>query len=94
MIKMKVRFYSIFRDLFGDSSKVVRLPDGSTIEELLGFLCDSEQRIREIYDDSGELGSYVFITLNRGNGVQLIQEPDVTLENGDVVSIFPPIGGG
>ncbi len=94
MMKIGVKFYAGFRELFGDREKDLELPDGANIQDLLDLLCDSDEQRQEIYDDSGRLRNYVNIMLKNGRKVRFLEEPKAELQDGDVVSIFPPIGGG
>lgn len=103
-MKVKVRFFATLRELFGGEAKEVELEDGSTIQELLNLLCDSHQR-QKLFDRSGKLRPYIKI-LKDGRDIKFLEEVRIELEgepiqflggiklaDGDVVAIFPPVGG-
>ena len=93
-MKIVVRFYGSFRELFGNDENALDLPDGASIQDLLQLLCISDEQRQGMYDDSGRLRYYVNIVLKNGRKVQLVEEQKAELQDGDVVSIFPAIGGG
>ncbi|TET16578.1 MAG: hypothetical protein E3J75_04700 [Dehalococcoidia bacterium] len=107
-MKVKVKFFATFRELFGGEAKEVELGSGSNIQDLLNLLCDSRQRRQEIFDRSGKLRPYIKILKNgrdikflegvrielEGEPIQFLGGIHAKLADGDMVAIFPPVGGG
>ena len=93
MMKIGVKFYAGFRELFGDREKDLELPDGANIQDLLDLLCDSDERRQRILDPSGEVRSRVVI-LKNGKQIQSLDGVQTSLEAGDTIAMFPPLGGG
>lgn len=93
-MKIEVKFYAGFRELFGGREKEVELADGSNIQNLLDLLCNSHEQRQKIYDDAGGLRHHVNIMLKSGRKVRFLRELKAELQDGDVVSIFPSICGG
>ena len=91
-MKVKVKFFATFRELFG-GEKEIELESGSNIQELLNLLCDSRQRRQKLFDRSGKLRPYIKI-LKNGRSIQFLGGIHTELADGDVVAIFPPVGGG
>ncbi len=92
-MKIKVKFFATFRELFGGEEKEIELESGSNIQDLLNLLCGSSQRRQEIFDNSGKLRPYVTI-LKNGRNIQFLGGLHTGLEKGDVIMIFPPMAGG
>jgi len=92
-MKVKVVFFAPFRELFGAYESEVELEGTSDVRELLNILCDSEERRQKIFDQFGELRSYVVI-LKNGQSIQTLGGIQAKLKEGDEIAIFPPVSGG
>jgi molybdopterin synthase sulfur carrier subunit len=92
-IKVKIRFFATLRDVFNSSEVELRLRTAGTIKNLLEALCNSSKRRQELFDQSGNLRPYVKV-LKNGRNIDFLGGMDTQLASGDVVAIFPPVGGG
>ena len=92
-MKVKMKFFATFRELFGSVEKEIELESRSDIQELLNLLCDSRQCRQKIFDYSGKLRPYIKI-LKNGRHIQFLDGIYTELKEGDVVTMFPPVGGG
>ena len=87
-----MQFFATFRDIFGTKAMEVTVEPETTIEELLGLVCNTGERRGKIFDN-GKLKPHISI-LKNGRHIQHLDGLETGLEEGDKVSIFPPIGGG
>ena len=92
-MKVRVKFFATFRELFGAEEREVELDKGAGVGELLAALCDSNKCRQKIFDESGKIRRDVKM-LKKGRHIQLLDELHSELEDGDVVSVFPPLFGG
>lgn len=92
MMKVKVKFFAYFRDLFGGRERELGLDGGSTVGAALDRLCDTAARRREIFA-GGELKPHLVVMVN-GVPVQSLQGPATPLADGDTLAVFPMMGGG
>ncbi len=92
-IKVKVKFFTTFRLLFGTETKDIEVESGTDIEMLLHLLCDSQRCRQELFDPSGSIRRYVKI-LKNGRHIEFLDGTHTKLEEGDVVAMFPPAAGG
>ncbi len=89
---MKVRFklFSIFREEAGTSEVEVQVKEGATILDAVRELARVKPKLRErLLDGSGNLK----------RGFHLMKDerwpkPDEKVKDGDLIIIFPPVGGG
>ena len=94
MIQVTVKGYLTFRPLVGELR--IPLAEGCTLRALLAELRSSlgEEFARQVYDEQGNLLDYVAILINGRHDSHLPLGLDTSLQEGDQVSIFPPIAGG
>jgi MoaD family protein len=90
---IKVKFLAYFRDLFGEREKEVRLPDGSCLRDLLKVLCSTAEREKAILGENYKLNPHTVVMRN-GTPVQPLDGLAAPLSDGDIIAIFPYLGGG
>lgn len=93
--RVKVNFYATFRPLVGGKTIEAPLRDGSTLQELLQTLAAEYPLLRPaLLDQSGSLFDHVHVFVNGREAKYHTQALDTPLKEGDIVDIFPPVGGG
>jgi molybdopterin converting factor small subunit len=81
-MKLKVKFWSYFRDHTGCEETTVEIDDGSTLADLM----------TRMHEQFPKLAGTKKCTL-KAVGVEY-QDDDYILNDGDEVSLFPPVQGG
>jgi molybdopterin converting factor subunit 1 len=81
-MEVRVRYFAAHKELAGLSEESVDVPEGTTVEGLLG-------RLVELHPALAGLRRDTVVSVNRGVGSR-----DIVLEEGDDVALFPPIQGG
>jgi len=81
-MQVKVLFHSYFRELAGCSETSENLPDGTTLATLVKRLQERFPKIKPM-----ERSTLMAV------GVEY-QQGDFILQEGDQVSLFPPVQGG
>ncbi|MCC6905390.1 MAG: molybdopterin converting factor subunit 1 [Anaerolineae bacterium] len=81
-MNLRVLFFATLRDRAGVSSTSLTLPDGATVESLLASLAEHFPSIRDNLPVS-------LVAVN-----QEYATPDLMLQDGDEVALFPPVSGG
>jgi len=94
-MEVKVKFFTSLREITGKKEDEIQSPKIFTVEELLDNLSKKYGRefTEYLYDEKGEVRSYIQILIN-GRGIKALQGFETKLKEGDVVAIFPPVGGG
>lgn len=96
-ITVKVKLFATFREMAGGRSEVnVKLPEKATILDLteeLSKLFGDEVKDNLLNLETGQLKSANKVLVN-GCNIELLQKSGTPLKDGDVVAIFPPVGGG
>lgn len=81
-MKVKIRYFALYRDLSGKSDETMDLKDGSTLDSLLDEVRESHPIFRK---QSGEF----LLAVNEEYAA-----PETVLKDGDEVAIFPNVSGG
>lgn len=89
---IKAKFFAHFRDLFGGREREIAVGEGASVGEALAVLCDTPGRRGEIFS-GGELKPHLVVMLN-GVPIQSLKGLSTPLAQGDILAIFPIMGGG
>jgi len=87
-----MRFFATFREVVGQKTVVREYDDVSTVGDVLEEV-KAEYPELELYDDDGQVPEFVSI-MKDGRDIAHIDGPETELEDGDTVSLFPPVAGG
>ena len=91
-MEIELRLFASFRDIVGEK-EIEREYDGSPdVGTVLQDLV-TEYPDLEFFDEVGELREYLSI-LKNGRDITFLEGTDTSLEEGDVLSVFPPVAGG
>jgi molybdopterin synthase sulfur carrier subunit len=91
---LKLRFFATFRDAVGGKTLEREFEDGVTVGDVLSTLeSDYDGLAGQLLDDEGNLQPQLNI-LKNGREVLHMEGPDTVLEDGDTLSVFPPVAGG
>jgi MoaD family protein len=92
-MKITVKFLAYFRDIFEAKERDIGLPDEASLGDLLELLGDSSKRRTEILAGSDQIHPQVIIMIN-GTPAQSLGGLNARLKDGDLVAVFPFLGGG
>ncbi len=91
MAKVSIRVYATTREIFPHGNIET---EGETVIEVLRKLVEKFPDIKdEILDENLDLGDRYIYLLN-GRNVNFMKSGETRLENGDTISVFPPVTGG
>jgi sulfur-carrier protein len=92
---MKVNYYATLRQIVGGRQVEFDDFEGQTLRQLLQQMVERFPDLRaEILDDDGNLYNHIHIFINGRDSTLLDNKLDTVLAPADVISIFPPVGGG
>ena len=92
-MRVRVKTFATFREVM-DSQIDVELPEGATIRILLDELTGRYGGLKELMFAAPEtLRDFVNI-LKNGRNIHYLAGLDTPLDDGDVITMFPPVAGG
>jgi molybdopterin synthase sulfur carrier subunit len=91
-METEMRFFANFRATVGQKTLRREFDDVSTVGELAQTLSEEYPEM-ELFDGDGSLREFIRIMKN-GQDITHIDGLETELEDGDTVSIFPPVAGG
>ncbi len=93
-MSVRVQFSSQLRAAIGSPEKIVELPNGSHLLDLLDFLASRHADAKpHLVTDSGQARPSLIVVVNDAT-VPAREAAAKELHDGDVVSLMPPIAGG
>jgi MoaD family protein len=97
-LEVKVRFFTALREIIGKREENFSFPDDETVtvETVLYFLSQKYGAPFTIYvfdPQSGRPRGFLQFLVN-GTSTQTLLGTQTHLNNGDVLAILPPVGGG
>ena len=93
-MNVRVRFYGMVRDEVGIREWALELGEGSTVNDLLLILVKRHPSLSNIvYNDEGVFREYLEVAVNQ-TAIIGLNGLGTALNEGDIVFIMPPIGGG
>ena len=93
-MKITFRTFATYREVVGAREMEMDLPPGERIRGMLERLCQAHPGLRShLFDAAGEFKSFN-IVLKNGRSISSLQQLDTAIDEGDVIAVFPPVGGG
>lgn len=93
-MQVELKFFATFREAVGQKSIERSFDDGATVGDVLAAIEDEYPELAgQILDDDGDIRPQLSI-LKNGREVVHIEGVDTALEDGDRLSVFPPVAGG
>ena len=92
-MELELRFFATFRAAVGQKTIHREYPDGSTVGEVLRALEEEFEGLAGELVEEGEIRDQLSV-LKNGREVLHMEGIETTLEDGDTLSVFPPVAGG
>ena len=92
---MKVHFYATLRDVTGQKTVDIDLPENATVRQLVDKIVTLYPLLRsKLLDENGDLWGHVHIFINGRDAPFLENALQTVIRPVDTISIFPAVGGG
>ena len=97
-MQVPVRFFTSLREIVGKKEETLKFPADAkvTVERVLETLKQryGKQFVEYVYDrKTGEVKGFLQFLIN-GKSATTMNGLQTTLQDGDVLAILPPVGGG
>ena len=92
-MELELRFFATFRAAVGQKTIHRELPDGATVGEVLEALEAEFEGLDGELLAGGEIRDQLSV-LKNGREVLHMEGIETGLEEGDTLSVFPPVAGG
>jgi len=93
-MKVEVKFFTSLREITGKKVDEIQLQNPITVNELITLLSEKYgKNFREYIYNKGDVQVFLSFLVN-GKNINIMQRFDTKLQEGDVVAILPPVGGG
>jgi MoaD family protein len=97
-LQVSVRFFTSLRETVGKKEETLKFPEGSkvTVDTVLKILAQryGKRFVEYVYDEkTGEVIGFLQFLVN-GKSAATLNGLQTELEDGDVLAILPPVGGG
>lgn len=93
-MRVTVKLFSEFREAAGKDRVELEVSSGAACGQALRRLAELEPEVGALlFTGEGKLRDHLHVFVN-GRNVATLHGLDTQLAEGDVVSFFPPIGGG
>ena len=97
-MQISVRFFTSLREIVDKKEETLKFPDGKkvTVDKVLKTLAHhyGKRFVEYVYDaNDGEVKCFLQFLIN-GRSASTLDDLDTELQDGDVLAIIPPVGGG
>ncbi len=89
---VKVKAFANLKEVFREKA-TLKLKEGAVLKDLLSPVYLPPKALEVIIDESGNIRPSILI-LKNGRNIRFLRGLFTSLEDGDKVSIFPPVCGG
>lgn len=91
-MELELRFFANFREAVGQKTLVRDYDGDERVGDVLHAL-EAEYPEMDLFESDGSVRDYISI-LKNGRDITHIDGLETALDDGDTVSIFPPVAGG
>ncbi|MEM2850054.1 MAG: ubiquitin-like small modifier protein 1 [Candidatus Bathyarchaeia archaeon] len=94
-MKVKIKYFAYLREITGKREDLVELEEDTSVGKLLEALSNKYgEKFREYIYGLGEFEGVSLNFLLNGRNISLDKMFETKLQDGDVLSILPPVAGG